>query len=475
MRRIALTLIAALLAAYPVSIAVGGGEIPGGTVDSSGLLQVPWRVAEHRLSNGMRALMLQDRRAPSIVFQVWYGVGSRDEPKGKTGVAHMLEHMMFRGTEKYGPKEFSNIVMRNGGSHNAFTSFDYTAYFERIASDRLGLVMELEADRMVNLVLKQEELTPEQKVVMEERRSRTEDSPTGALFEKLRAASYTKHAYRNPIIGWAEDIDGYSLEDLEAFYKRYYTPNNATAVIVGDFDVSEAILLLEKHFGPIPSLPFEGRPRMTEPEQTTSRRLVVRKEAQLPYVAMAHHAPNWKHDDGPALIMLENILGGGETSRLYQRLVRKDAIALGAGADYTYVSLDPMLFYLYGQPAPGKEAIDVEKTILDEVDRLIRKGVSKEELERNLRSIEAQTIFSMDSHFYRAMQLGRAMIAGDWQLVNGYLPSLAKVTSADIVRVAKKFLRAQNRTTATLVPIPLDKKQPRPKNAKGGQTHGGSR
>jgi zinc protease len=164
--------------------------------------------------------------------------------------------------------------------------------------------------------------------------------------------------------------------------------------------------------------------------------------------------------------MLENILGGGETSRLYQRLVRKDAIALGAGADYTYVSLDPMLFYLYGQPAPGKKAIDVEKTILDEVNRLIRKGVSKEELERNLRSVEARTIFAMDSHFYRAMQLGRAMIAGDWRLVSGYLPSLAKVTSADIVRVAKKYLRSQNRTTATLVPIPPGEKQPQPKNAK---------
>ncbi|MFP6891815.1 MAG: pitrilysin family protein [Nitrospinota bacterium] len=471
MRRIAAVFIVLLLASYPASMARGGGEIPGGPTDSSGLLRVPWKVAEHRLANGMRALMLQDRRAPSIVFQVWYGVGSRDEPKGKTGVAHMLEHMMFRGTKKYGPKVFNNIVKRNGGSHNAFTSFDYTAYFERIASDRLGLVMELEADRMVNLVLKSKELEPERKVVMEERRSRTEDSPTGMLFERLRASSFTEHAYGNPIIGWAEDINTYSLEDLKAFYRRYYTPSNATAVIVGDFNVAEAIQLLEKHFGPIPSRPFQGRPQMTEPPQTAGRRLVVRKEAQLPYFATAHHAPNWRDEDGPALIMLESILGGGETSRLYQRLVRKDAIALEAGADYTYVSVDPMLFYLYGQPAPGKDAFDVEEAIFQEVDRLIRKGVPSEELERNLRSIEAQTIFSMDSHFYRAMQLGRAAIAGDWRLVDGYLPSLAKVTSADIVRVAKKYLRKENRTTATLIPIPpKGGRQERSGGAKRGET-----
>jgi zinc protease len=402
----------------------------------------------------MQALMLQDRRAPSVVFQVWYGVGSRDEPKGKTGISHLLEHMMFRGTKKYGPKVFSNIVKRNGGSHNAFTSLDYTAYFERIASDRLGLVMALEADRMVNLVLKRKELEPERLVVLEERRSRTEDSPTGMLFERLRASSFVKHAYGNPIIGWSQDIKNISLDDLKDFYRHYYMPNNATAIIVGDFSVSETIQLLEKHFGPIPPRPFQGRPRMKEPPQVTGRRLVVRKEAQLPYIAMAHHVPNWRDKDGAALIMLESILGGGETSRLYQRLVRKDAIALGAGTDYTYVSVDPMLFYLYGQPAPGKSARDIEEAILHELDQLTQKGVPRQELELNLRRIEAQTIFSMDSHFYRAMQLGRASIAGNWRLVDSFLPSLAKVTSADIVRVAKLYLRKDGRTTATLVPIP---------------------
>ncbi len=472
MRRIAAIIIALGMSVAPAATAIGGGEPPRGK-GASDLLRVPWKVAEHTLPNGMRALLLQDRRAPSIVFQVWYGVGSRDEPKGKTGIAHMLEHMMFRGTKKYGPKEFSNIVKRNGGSHNAFTSFDYTAYYEKIASDRLELVIELEADRMVNIVLREEDLEPERNVVIEERRMRTEDRPTGALFEKLRATAYKSHAYGNPIIGWPQDLRAYTLEDLRAFYKRYYKPSNAIAVIVGDFEVNNAIRLLEKHFGPIPSTPFEGRPKMSEPPQTAQRRLSVKREAQLPYIAMAHHTPNWKDKDAPALAMLESILGGGETSRLHQRLVRKDAIALGAGADYTFISLDPSLFYLYGQPAPGKKAEEVEKAILEEVDHLIKNGVTREEFDRALRSIEARTIFSMDSHFFRAMLLGRAAVAGDWRLVDDYLPQLARVTPGDVVRVAKKYLRQNNRTTATLVAIPPKGKRPRIGGGPSGQISGG--
>ncbi|MEE9240398.1 MAG: pitrilysin family protein, partial [bacterium] len=353
--------------------------------------------------------------------------------------------------------------------------YDYTAYYERIASDRLELVIELEADRMVNLVLRKEDLDPERQVVIEERRMRTEDRPTGALFEKLRASAFTSHAYRNPIIGWPEDMRSYSLEDLRAFYRRYYKPNNAIAVIVGDFEAAKAIQMLKKHFGPIPSSPFAGRPKMKEPPQTAQRRIKVRKEAQLPYVAMAHHTPNWRDDDAPALVMLESILGGGETSRLYQRLVRKDAVALGAGADYTFISVDPSLFYLFGQPAPGKKAEEVEKTIQDEVNKLIKGGVTQEEFNRALRSIEAQTIFSMDSHFYRAMQLGRASIAGNWRLVNEYLPRLARVTPKDIVRVAKKYLTRENRTTATLVAISPKGKRPGIGGGPSGQISGGGK
>jgi zinc protease len=414
-------------------------------------------VVEHKLPNGMRALLLPDRRAPAVVFKVWYRVGSREEHPGKTGLAHFLEHMMFRGTKKYGPKEFSNLIKRNGGNHNAFTSYDYTAYYELIASDRLELLMELEADRMVNLQLRKEDFDPEKNVVMEERRTRTDDSPSSTLFEQIQAVAFTAHPYRNPIIGWEEDIRSLTVEDMRAFYKRHYDPANAIAVIVGDFDPEQAIRLLEKHFGPIPSASPPQRPELHESSTEAERRVVVRKEAELPYVAMAHRAPNWKNPDGPALAMLEAILGGGETSRLYQRLVRKDQIALSAGADYTYISVDPGLFYLYAQPAPGKKTEDVERALQEEVDRLIREGVPREEMTRTLRSMEAQTVFAMDSPFYRAMLLGRAVVAGEWRLVESYLPSLAKVKPEDVVRVAKTYLDPKRRTTGVLVPLPVER------------------
>ncbi|OGL61496.1 MAG: hypothetical protein A3J27_15795 [Candidatus Tectomicrobia bacterium RIFCSPLOWO2_12_FULL_69_37] len=448
-------LLSGMAAVLLVCTAWAGG---GGGGDS--LLRIPWNVTEHRLANGMQALLLPDRRAPAVVFQVWYRVGSREEEAGKTGLAHFLEHMMFRGTKKHGPKEFSNIVKRNGGSHNAFTSYDYTAYYERIASDRLELVMELEADRMVNLEIKQSEFEPEKNVVLEERRSRTDDSPTGSLFEQVQAAAYTRHPYRNPIIGWEKDIRGLTAEDQIAFYKRHYDPANAIAVVVGDFEPSQAIRLLEKHFGPVHSRAPAKRPEFRQEPLKEPRRVTVRKEAELPYIAMAHRAPHWKSPDGPALAMLEAILGGGETSRLHQRLVRKDQIALSAGADYTYISVDPGLFYLFAQPAPGKKAEDVERVLQEEVDRLISGGVPQDEMARALRSIEAQTVFSMDSPFFRAMLLGRSAVAGDWRLVESYLPSLAQVKPGDVVRAAKTYLGARGRVTGVLVPLPTEGRKP---------------
>ena len=427
-------------------------------------LRVPWDVTEHRMKNGMRALLLPDDSAPLVVFMVWYAVGSRDERPGLTGMAHFLEHMMFRGTRKYPGKTFNTLIKKNGGTNNAFTSFDYTAYYERIASDRLELVMKLEADRMVNMTLEKAAFDAEKNVVHEERRTRT-DRPTGRFWEQLRAVAYTSHPYKNPIIGWPQDLEAIAIKDMEAFYRRYYGPENATAVIVGDFRADEAIALLEKHFGKIPKSPaFRKRPALFEFAQKSERRAYVRAEAQLPFVAIGYHAPNWKSEDAPALVLLEAVLGGGETSRFHQRLVREDAVALGAGADYTYLSVDPMIFYLYGRPAPGKTPEEVEKTLLDEVENLIAKGVGEEELRRALRNIEANTVFSMDSHYFRAMLLGRAAVAGDWRLLKGYLPALRKVRPADVARVARKYLSSSSsKTTAALIPL-----------KKSGRSAGGS-
>lgn len=440
---------------------------PGARAKTEAPLRVPWKVTEHRMKNGMRALLLPDHSAPMVVMKVWYAVGSRDEQPGLMGMAHFLEHMMFRGTKKYGPKVFSEIVKKNGGSHNAFTSFDYTAYYERIASDRLELIIELEADRMVNLVLEKKGFDAEKNVVHEERRT-YDNRPAHKFWEQLRAVAYTNHPYKNPIIGWPEDVEAISMKDMQAFYRRYYSPENATAVLVGDFKVEEAIALLEKHFGKIPKSPtFQKRPKLVEFPQRSERRLYVREEAQLPYVAIGYHAPNWKSEDASALVMLEAILGGGETSRLHQRLVRKDTLALGAGADYTYISVDPMLFYLYARVAPGKKAADAEKALLEEVEKLIEKGVSEEEFRRALKNLEANTVFAMDSHYYRARLLGQSAVAGDWRLLEGYLPALRKVTSADVIRVAKKYLIHGNKTTAVLVPTRKSRRAGAAKNRGG--------
>ncbi len=441
---------------------------PGADAKAENALRVPWKVTEHRMKNGMRALLLPDNSAPMVVMKIWYAVGSRDEQPGLTGMAHFLEHMMFRGTKKYGPKVFSEIVKKNGGTHNAFTSFDYTAYYERIASDRLELIIELEADRMVNMILEKTGFDAEKDVVHEERRT-YDDRPSHMFWEQLRAVAYTNHPYKNPILGWPGDVEAITIKDMEAFYKRFYSPENATAVLVGDFRVEEAIALLEKHFGKIPKSPiFRKRSKLVEFPQKSERRVYVRAAAQLPYVAIAYHAPNWKSEDAPALVMLEAILGGGETSRVHQRLVRMDTIALAAGTDYTYVSADPMAFYLYARLAPGKKASDAEKALLEEVEKLIEKGVTDEEFRRALRSIEANTVFAMDSHYYRASLLGRAAIAGDWRLLEGYLPALRKVTPADVVRVAKKYLNHNNKTTAVLIPTKKNRR------ASAAKSRGGS-
>ena len=453
----------ALPAAACFLLLLAAPALAAGARKNADALRVPWNVTEHRMKNGMRALLLPDDSAPLVVFMVWYAVGSRDERPGLTGMAHFLEHMMFRGTRKYPGKTFNTLIKKNGGTNNAFTSFDYTAYYERIASDRLELVMKLEADRMVNMALEKAAFDAEKNVVHEERRTRT-DRPTGRFWEQLRAVAYTSHPYKNPIIGWPQDLETIAIEDMEAFYRRYYGPENATAVIVGDFRIDEAAALLEKHFGKIPKSPaFRKRPALFEFAQKSERRAYVRTEAQLPFVAIGYHAPNWKSGDAPALVLLEAVLGGGETSRFHQRLVREDAVALGAGADYTYLSVDPMIFYLYGRPAPGKTPEEVEKALLEEVEKLIEKGVGEEELRRALRNIEANTVFSMDSHYFRAMLLGRAAVAGDWRLLRGYLPALRKVRPADVVRVARKYLSRGSKTTAALIPL-----------KKSGRSAGGS-
>ncbi len=415
--------------------------------------EVAGEVFEATLKNGLKVLLKEDHRAPIATFQVWYKVGSKTEGPGITGASHLLEHMMFKGTARYSPMQFARIVQKNGGWSNAFTGKDYTAYYENIAADRLELVIELEADRMQNLLLDQKEFQAELGVVQEERRLRIEDDPISLLREEMLASAFKAHPYRQPVIGWMSDLERFTREDLYRFYKTYYVPNNATIVAVGDFDQFEILKKIEKHFGPIPPGPDPPRLRTVEPEQKGERRLLLRKEAELPFIYIAYHTPSQTHPDRFALEVLSAILSEGKSSRLYKGLVYEKQIALYAGADYSWIHTDPNLFYFYASVLPGRTGEEVEKAIYAEIERLKGEPVSDRELQKAKNQIEAFFVLSQDSIFFQGEILGMLESVGDWRLWETYLPGIRAVTKEDIMRVARKYFSEDNRTVAILSPI----------------------
>jgi len=329
------------------------------------------------LDNGLKVLLLEEHKAPVVTFHVWYRVGSRNEQIGRTGLAHLVEHMMFKGTEKVGGQEFSRRVRRNGGRDNAFTSQDYTGYFVTIAADRIQLPLELEPDRMVNLRLDPAEVKRERSVVMEERRLRTEDDPSSALWEEVNAAAFKAYPYGHPVIGWMEDLRQLTRTDVQNFYKTYYVPNNAVVVVVGDFDRAQLLPRIQEAFGSIPRRPEPPPVRSDEPPQKGERRVMLRRQdARLPSLVAGYHAPNMKDPDSYALDMLEVILAGGKSARLYRHLVYEKQLALGAGAYYARVSAAPDLFTLYATPLPGKSVEELEQALFDEIERIKTELVS---------------------------------------------------------------------------------------------------
>jgi zinc protease len=377
------------------------------------------QVFETVLPNGLKVIFLENHKAPLVTFQVWYRVGSRNEAWGKTGLSHMLEHMMFKGTEKTGPEEFSRIIQENGGNLNAFTSYDYTAYFENLSTDRIRVAIDLEADRMQNLVLREEDFRTERMVVMEERRMRT-----------------------------------------ETYYRTYYNPVNAILVIVGDFKKEELLPKIEKAFGSYLKGVAPNQDRDKDPPQIGERRIFVKKEAQLPFLVMGYHVPNLREQDSYVLEVIATLLSGGKSSRLYQSLVREKRLVLSAEADQSLISRDPSLFTLSADLLPGKEVAEVEKAFDQEIERLQKELVGKQELEKVMNQIEASFIFGQDSLFYQAMLLARHEIALSWRAIDNYLPSIKKVTPEDIQRVAKKYLIPDNRTVGILIPLPPKEGKP---------------
>ncbi len=422
------------------------------------------KVFEKVLPNGLKVILLENHRAPLLTFQVWYRVGSRNEAWGKTGLSHMLEHMMFKGTEKVGPEEFSRIIQENGGNDNAFTSGDFTAYFENISADRVQVAIDLEADRMQNLVLNEKDFAPERLVVMEERRMRTEDNPQAYFMEQVEATAFQISPYHWPTIGWKEDIERFTLDDLKKHYKTYYNPANAFLVVVGDFRKDDLLPRIEKAFGKIPGGATPDQKRDTDSPQTGERRIIVKREAELLSIMMGYHIPNMSDPDAYVLDVAAALLSEGKSSRLYRDLVWEKRLVLDADADNSLLSHDPGLFSLSAELLPGKDIIDVEKALNQEIERLQTKPVTAYELEKAKNQIESAFVSGQDSLFSQAMLLARYEIASGWKKIDDYIASVRKVTADDIKRVSNKYMVPDNCTIGILTPLP----------SKGKNTTGGS-
>jgi zinc protease len=421
------------------------------------------KVSEYKLKNGLKVLVQEDHRSPVAVSQVWYKVGSSYEPGGITGISHMLEHMMFKGTDKLKPGEFSRIIAENGGEENAFTGTDYTAYFQTMNASRLAVSFELEADRMRHLHLLPEELKKELEVVTEERRMRTEDNPQAKVGEYFSATAYTNSPYQHPVIGWPSDIANYQVEDLQAWYQRWYAPNNATLVVVGDVKADEVFVLAEKYFAELKPSEIKPIKPQTEMPQLGVRKITVKAPAKLPYLAMGYKVPSlataeqdW---EAYALEVLAGILDGGNSARLSSRLVRGKQIAVSAGAGYSLTSKLSSLFELEGMPADGKKVEDLEAALKKEIADLQSTLISKEELQRIKAQVLANQVYQRDSNFYQAMQLGMFETVGlGWPKVDEYVKRINQVTAEQVRDVAKKYLIEDHLTVAYLDPQPINEK-----------------
>ena len=410
-------------------------------------------VKEYRLANGLKILIIEKHKAPVATFQVWYHTGSRDEPIGKSGLSHLLEHMMFKGTPKYGPSVFSKIIQKNGGTDNAYTIKDYTVYFELFSSDRISLPIDLEADRMQNLTMDPKETLLERDVVIEERRLRYEDDPQNSLFEEVVAAAFKAHPYQRPVIGWMSDIKSIERDDLYNYYKSRYSPDNAVTVIAGDVKPDEIIEKIKNSFSNIsPAGTQKKNIAFSEPEQKGERRVLLKREAELPYILVAYHTPNFPHADSCALDVLSLILSGGKSSRLYKSLVYEKKIALDVDTEYEGFYIDPYLFFVDATASPGKDIKDVEKALFLEIENIKQEPPSEYEVKKTKNQIESSFIIEQDSIYMEAMKYGIFEMLGDWKLINRYLEGIRKVTPEDVKRVANKYLQEDNRTVGILIP-----------------------
>jgi zinc protease len=419
------------------------------------------RTHESLLDNGLKLIVQEDHRAPVAVVQIWYKVGSSSEYDGITGVSHALEHMMFKGTKNVPPGKFSEIVAAKGGNENAFTSTDYTAYFQTWAAENVALSFELEADRMRNLLLLEEEFKNEIRVVLEERRLRTDDNPQALLGETARAVAYQTSPYRQPVVGWAADLQAMEIGDLSAWYKRWYAPDNATLVVVGDVEPKAIKALAIKHFGAIARQnvkPMRKRPEVVQ--QGTKTVTVTSKKTHVPHLYMGYKTPvlNDVSSDLPeweiyALDVLMEILDGGPSARLSRRLVREKRIAADVGADYSSTSRLSGLFSFHATPAAEHSLEDLEEAIIDEIAILQKEPPTQAELARIKTQVVADRIYQRDSMFYQGLIIGTLESVGlDWRLNDEYVENINRVTPVQVRDVASKYLIPASLTIAKLLP-----------------------
>jgi zinc protease len=428
---------------------------------------------ETTLKNGLRVIVKEDRRAPTAVQMVWYRIGSMDEVDGSSGVAHVLEHMMFKGTPSVGPGEFNKRVAAAGGRDNAFTSRDYTAYFQQVPKEKLEEMMQLEADRMRHLNVDEKEFAQEIKVVMEERRMRTDDNPQSKLFEQMNAVAFQAHPYRRPIIGWKSDLESMTAADAKAWYDQWYVPNNAYMVVTGDVDHKTVFALAEKHYGPLEGRALPARKAQTEPAQEGTRRVTVKAPAELPALLMAWKAPALrdveKDKDPYALEMLGAILDGHDAARFNKKLVREEKVAVGVDFSYDGTARGPGMIYLSGTPAEGRTVADLETALRAELARVQKDGVSEAELKRARAQLVAAQVYKLDSMFGQAMEIGQTESAGlSYRHIERMLEKLQQVTAAEVQRVARAYFTDDTLTVGVLDPQPLDGK---PRRATAGTRH----
>lgn len=423
-------------------------------VSSSAAAGISDAVKYERLPNGLQALVLENHKAPVATLNVFYHVGSRNERFSQTGISHLCEHLMFRGTKKYGPEEFSNIIAENGGQDNAFTSADYTDYFEIINRDHLDVPLSLEADRMANFAPKG--FDSEKAVVMEERRLRTDDSPQEALEEQVQAAAFTAHPYHWPVIGWMHDIQGLTLEDALNYHTIYYSPQNALVVAVGDFNAAKVMKQIEELFGSITNGPKPPPVTEVEPPQEGEREVMLRHAANLPAFAEAFHAPNFRNgNDAYALEVAGEIIGDGKSARLYKDLVIDKQMVVDVDVDYDMTSFDPNLLWIAAQVRPGFKADDVMAEVDRQLAIIADQPLPPAELQKAKNLEEGAFVFGQDSIFREAQLLGVYQMLGDYHMVDQYLGRIDKVTAADVQRVVKQYLVKSNRTVGVLVPTGL--------------------